>query len=59
MNKIDINWTKVGLTVGSFALGVASMLLGDKKQRNDIKETVCEQLPDIVADYLSNQAKES
>jgi hypothetical protein len=59
MKKIDVNWAKVGLTVGSLVLGAASMLLGDKKQSNDIKETVAEQLPDLVADYFSKHVKES
>ena len=59
MKKIDINWGKVALTVGSLVLGAASMMLGDKKQHNDIKETVSEQLPDVVAEYFSKQVKES
>jgi hypothetical protein len=59
MKKIDINWAKVGLTVGTLVLGAASMLISDKKQTDSIKETVSKELPDVVAEYLSKQAKES
>lgn len=59
MKKININWGKVALTVGGFALAAASSLISDKKQTDSIKETVSKELPDVVAEYLSKQAEES
>lgn len=45
----NINWKRLLLTVGGFALTVAGYFVDDAKQKDDINQAVMEQIAEITA----------
>ncbi len=57
MNKAK--WVKTGMTIAGLVLAGLSTVISDKVKNNEMQETIKKEVSKEVADFLSNQVKES